>query len=103
MVYEANTELQIQNEHWDEWVSLKGSLLAGLRQERAMINYMKALRDGEGQFIHSAVGGKEMAQASKERIAEVKPLEKKKKDILSELESFKKLLVARMKALNQLH
>jgi hypothetical protein len=43
-----------------------------------------------------------MAQASKARTAEVKPLEKEKKDILSELESFKKVLVARTKALNQL-
>jgi hypothetical protein len=32
----------------------------------------------------------------------VEPSEKKKKDILSELESFKKVLVARTKALNQL-
>ena len=48
-VYEANTELQIQNERWDEWVSLKGALLADLRQEeRAMIKYMKTLREGEG-------------------------------------------------------
>jgi hypothetical protein len=44
-VYEANTELQIQNELWDEWVSLKGSLLADLRQERAMINYTETLQD----------------------------------------------------------
>ena len=42
-VYEANTELRIQNERWDKWVSLKGALLADLRQERAMINYTKAL------------------------------------------------------------
>jgi hypothetical protein len=66
-------------------VSLKGALLADLRQERAMINFTKKiLRDGEGQF------------------PEVKPMEKEKKDILSELESFKKVLVARTKALNQL-
>ncbi len=101
-VYEANTELQIRNERWDEWVSLKGTLLADLRQERAMINYTKTLRDGEGQLVHSAAERKEMAQASKARTDEVKPLEKEKKDILSELESFKKILVARTKALNQL-
>jgi hypothetical protein len=101
-VYEANTELRIQNERWDKWVSLKGALLADLRQERAMINYTKTLRDGEGQFAHSAAERKEMATASKARTAEVKPMEKEKKDILSELESFKKVLVARTKALNQL-
>jgi hypothetical protein len=42
-VYEANMELQIQIEHWDEWVSLKGALLADLRQETSMINCTKAL------------------------------------------------------------
>jgi hypothetical protein len=101
-VYEANTELRIQNERWDEWVSLKGALLADLRQERAMINYTNTLRDDEGQFAHSAAEQKEMAEASKARTAEVKPMEKEKKDVLSELESFKKVLVARTKAFNQL-
>jgi hypothetical protein len=43
-----------------------------------------------------------MAKASRARTAEVRPMEKEKKDILSELESFKKVLVARTKALNQL-
>jgi hypothetical protein len=100
-VYEANTELYIQNERWDEWVSLKGALLADLRQERAMINYTKTLQD-EGHFVHSAAEQKEMAQASKARTAEAKPFEKEKKDILSELESFNKVLVARTKALDQL-
>jgi hypothetical protein len=96
-------KLQMQNERWDEWVSLKGALLADLRQERAMLNYIKTLQDGEGQFVHSASEQKEMAQASKAaRIAQVKPLEKGKKEILSELESFKKVLVARTKTLNQL-
>jgi hypothetical protein len=85
---EANTELRIQNERWDEWVSLKGALSADLRQERAMINYTKTLQDGEGQFAHSAAEQKEMAQASKARTAHVEPMEKEKKDILSELESF---------------
>jgi hypothetical protein len=101
-VYKANTELQIKNERCDKWVSLKGTLLADLRQERAMINYTKTLWDGEGQFAHSAAEQKEMAEASKARTAEVKRMEKEKKDILSELESFKKVLVARTKALNQL-
>jgi hypothetical protein len=101
-VYEANTELRIQNECWDEWVSLKGALLTDLRQERAMINYMKTLRDGKGQVAHSAAERKEMVEASKARTAIVKPMEKEKKEILSELESFKKVLVARTKALNQL-
>jgi hypothetical protein len=63
---------------------------------------MKTLQDGEGQFAHSAAERKEMAKASKARTAEVKPMEKEKKDILSELESFKNVLVARTKALNQL-
>jgi hypothetical protein len=88
-VYDANTELRIQNKRWEEWVSLKGALLADLRQERAMINYMKTLRDGKGQFAHSAAEQKEMAQASKARTAQVKSMEKGKKDILSELESFR--------------
>jgi hypothetical protein len=101
-VYEANTELRIQNKCWDEWVSLKGALLTDLRQERAMINYMKTLRDGKGQVAHSAAERKEMVEASKARTAIVKPMEKEKKEILSELESFKKVLVARTKALNQL-
>ena len=74
-VYEATTELQIQNERWDEWVALKGTLLADLRQERAMINYTKTLQDGERQFVHSAAERKEMAEASKARTAEVKPLQ----------------------------
>jgi hypothetical protein len=101
-VYEANTELRIQNKRWDEWVSSKGALLADLRQERAMFNYTKTLQDGEEQFAHSAAERKEMAEASKARTAEVKPMEKEKKEIVSELESFKKVLVARTKALNQL-
>jgi ferredoxin-NADP reductase len=83
-------------------VSLKGALLADFRQERARIKYMKTLRDVEVQFVHSAAEQKEMAQASKARTAALKPMEKEKKDILSELESFKKVLVARTKALNQL-
>jgi hypothetical protein len=83
-------------------VSLKGALLADLRQERAMIKYTKTLRDGKGQFAHSAAERKGVAKASKARTAEVKPMEKEKKEILSELESSKKVLVARTKALNQL-
>jgi hypothetical protein len=83
-------------------VTLKGALLADLRQERAMINYTKTRRDGEGQFTHSAAERKEMAKASKARTAEVKTMEKEKKEILSELDLFKKVLVARTKALNQL-
>jgi hypothetical protein len=67
-----------------------------------MINYTKTLWDGEGKFAHSAAERKEMAKASRARTAEVRPMEKEKKDILSELESFKKVLVARTKALNQL-
>jgi hypothetical protein len=102
VVYEANTELRIQNKRWDEWVSLKGALLADLRHERAMINYTKTLRDGEGKFAHSATEQKEMAEASKARTVEVKPMEKEEKDILSELESFKKVLLAMTKGLNQL-
>jgi hypothetical protein len=61
-----------------------------------MINYMKTLQDGEGQFVHSA------AQASKARTAEVKPMEKEKEDILSELELFRKVFVAGINALSQL-
>jgi hypothetical protein len=75
-VYEANTELHIQNERWDEWVSLKGALLADLRQERAMINYTNTLQD-EGHFVHSAAEQKEMAQASKARTAEAKQKRRK--------------------------
>ena len=101
-VYEANTELQIRNERWDEWVSLKGTLLADLRQERAMINYTKTLRDGEGQFVHSAAERKEMDAASKARTVEVKPLEREKKGIGAQLEIYKKMSVTRTKALNQL-
>jgi hypothetical protein len=82
-------------------VSLKGALLADLRQERAMIDYTKRLQNSEGQFAQSAAEQKEMAQASKARTAQVKPMEKEKKDILSQLESFKKVLVARTKDLNQ--
>jgi hypothetical protein len=79
-VYEANTEVQIQTEIWDEWVGLEGTLLADLRQERAMrINHTKTLQDDEGKFVHSAAERKEMNEVSKARSAEVKPLEREKK------------------------
>ena len=101
-VYEANTEVQIQTEIWDEWVGLKGTLLADLRQERAMINHTKTLRDDEGKFVHSAAERKEMNEASKARSAEVKPLEREKKSIGVQLETYKKISASRTKALNKL-
>jgi hypothetical protein len=58
---------------------LKGALLADLHQERAMINYTKTLRDGEGQFAHSAAERQDTAQANKARTAQVRPIEKEKK------------------------
>jgi hypothetical protein len=101
-VYEASMEVQIQTEIWDEWVGLKGTLLADLRQERAMINHTKTLRDNEGKFVHSAAERKEMNEASKARSAEVKPFEKEKKSIGAQLESYKKISAFRTKALNKL-
>jgi hypothetical protein len=101
-VYEAKTEVQIQTEIWVEWVGLKGTLLADLRQERAMINHTKTLQDDEGKFVHSAAERKEMNEASKARSAEVKPLEREKKSIRAQLETYKKMSASRTKALNKL-
>jgi hypothetical protein len=101
-VYEANTEVQKQTEIWDEWVDLKGRLLADLRQERAMINHTKTQRDDEGKFVHSAAERKEMPEASKARSDEVKPLEREKKSIRAQLETYKKISASRTKALNKL-
>jgi hypothetical protein len=81
IVYQVNMELQIKNELWDEWVSLKGSLLADLHQERAMSHYTKTLQDGKGQYVHGAAVRKEMEAASKARTVEVKTLEIEKKGI----------------------
>ena len=77
--------------------------MADSRQERAMINHMKTLRDEEGKFVHSAEERKEMHEASKARTAaEVKQLEIEKKGIGTQLETYKKTLASRMKALNKL-
>jgi hypothetical protein len=43
--------VQIQTKIWDEWVGLKGTLLADLRQERAMINHTKTLQDDEDNLF----------------------------------------------------
>ncbi len=82
-------------------MSLKGTLLADLRQERAMINHTKTLRDDEGKFVHSAAERKEMNEASKARTAEVKPLEREKTDVGAQSETYKKILASRTKALNK--
>jgi hypothetical protein len=47
-----------------------------------MINHMKTLRDNADKFVHSAANGKEMDEVSKARTAEVKPLEREKKDMV---------------------
>jgi hypothetical protein len=84
-VYKTKMELQIQNERWDEWVNSKGTILADLRQERAMTNAMKTLRDDQCQFVHTLDDRKEMDEASKGCTVEVKKFEKEKKVILSAL------------------
>jgi hypothetical protein len=101
-VYEANAEVQIQNEIWDDWVNLKGGQLADLREERAMVNYTKALQENDGKFVHSAAERKDMGTASKALTAEVKPLEKEKRETAAQLETFKKVLATRTKALSKL-
>jgi hypothetical protein len=101
-VYESQVEVQIQNEIWDAWVNLNGGQLADLREERAMINYTKLLRDDDNKFVHSAAERKEMEVASKARTVEVKPLEKEKKEIVAQLETYKKVFAQRTKALSKL-
>jgi hypothetical protein len=101
-VYEAQVEVQIHNEIWDDWVNLKGGDLADLREERAMINYNKGLRDDDLKLVHNAAERKEMEAASKARTVEVKALEKEKKEIGAQLETFKKVFAQRTKALNKL-
>jgi hypothetical protein len=65
-----------------------------------MINYTKTLQDDEGKLVHGAAELKEMDVASKARTAEVKPLEREKKDMLgAQLDMFKKILAAQTKAL----
>jgi hypothetical protein len=101
-VYEVRSEVRLHNEIWDDWVNLKGGQLADLREERAMINYTKTLRDDDNKFVHSAAERKDMMEASKARTAAVKPLEKEKKEIVAQLETYKKVLAARTKALSKL-
>jgi hypothetical protein len=101
-VYESQVEVRIQNEIWDDWVNLNGGQLAELREERAMINYTKLLRDDDQKFVHSAAERKEMEVASKARTVQVKPLEKEKKEIVAQLETYKKVFAQRTKALIKL-
>jgi hypothetical protein len=101
-MYEAKSEVRIHTEIWDDWVNLKGGQLADLREERAMINYTKLLRDDDQKFVHSAAERKDMMEASKTRTAAIKPLEKEKKEIVAQLETYKKVLTARTKALSKL-
>jgi hypothetical protein len=77
--------------------------LADLRQERAMTNLMRTLRDGQGKFAHTLEDWRQIEEASKECTAEVKKIEKEKKEILSELESFKKVFTARFYGTNIFH
>ncbi len=101
-MYEAKAEVRIHNKIWENWVNLKSGQLADLREERAMVNYTKALRDDDGKFVHSAAERKDMGTASKALTAEVKPLEKEKRETAAQLETFKKVLAARTKALSKL-
>jgi hypothetical protein len=74
--------------------------------DRYSINNKKhmwiTLRDDEGKFVHSAAERKEMNEASKARSAEVKPLEREKKSIRAQLETYKKISASRTKAMNKL-
>jgi hypothetical protein len=101
-VYESQVEVQIQNDIWDAWVNLNGGQLADLREERAMINYTKLLRDDDQKFVHSAAEQKDIMEASKARTAAIKPFEKEKKEIVAQLETYKKVFAQRTKALSKL-
>jgi hypothetical protein len=101
-VYESQVSVRLQDEIWEDWVNLNGGRLADLREERAMINYTKLLRDDDQKLVHSAAERKEMEVASKERTAQVKPLEKEKKDIVAQLETYKKVFAQRTKDLSKL-
>jgi hypothetical protein len=83
-------------------VNLNSGLLAELREERAMINHTKTLRDNDQKFVHNAAERKEMEVASKARTVQVKPLEKDKKEIVAQLETYKKVFAQRTKALSKL-
>jgi hypothetical protein len=81
---------------------MKERLLADLHEEKAMINYTKLLRDDDQKFVHSAAERKEMEVASKARTVDVKPLEKEKKEMVVQLETYKKVFAQRTKALSKL-
>jgi hypothetical protein len=99
-VYESQVEVRLQNEIWDAWVDLNGGTLADLREERAMINYMKTLRDEDQKFVHTAAERKDMGEASKVSTGQVKVLEKEKREIVGQLETYKKVFAQRTKALS---